>query len=253
MAMTRRGLGAECSQSPRVPQTIHIGDDDDEEGGIADENMNQLQKMERAQKDFDKYMLLSPSSYSKAGKEDLLSEALSGFLGWAEGRSSGSSSDALRTEPYSRMVPATPTATAVPTTPTRGQPDVPCDGTLQDPVDAFEDEDMTVDGGEAKAAEDEAFTPQKRPRNTEEEKKRLPDEKEEKVDSIPDARGFLSSPSLATSFPLMLPLDFILLNHLQLFPRPLRPRRTTPTRSSPSCPLRSRTSSAASSPSCSDR
>ena len=95
-----------------MPQTIHIGDDDDEEVGIAEENMSELQKMERAQKDFDKNMLLSPSSYSKVGKEDLLSEALSGFLGQAEGRSNGSSSDVLRTDPYSRMVPATPTATA---------------------------------------------------------------------------------------------------------------------------------------------
>ena len=63
MAMTHRGLGAECPHPPRVPQTIHIGDDDDEGEDVAEENMSELQKMERAQKDFDKYMLLSPSSY----------------------------------------------------------------------------------------------------------------------------------------------------------------------------------------------
>ena len=158
MATTHRGLGAECSQPPRVPQTIYIGDDDDEEGDIAEEDMNELQKMERAQKDFDKYVLLSPSSYGKAGKEDLLSEALSGSLGRAESRSGGSSSDAVRTDPYSRMVPATPTATATPTTPTRGQLEALCDGTLQDPVEAFEDEGMTPDGEEAETAD--VFTPQ---------------------------------------------------------------------------------------------
>ena len=94
----------------------------------------------------------------------------------------------MRTDPYPRTVPTTPAATATPTSPTRGQPEAPCEGTLLDPVEPFEDEVMTPDGEEAEPDAD-AFTPQKRPRNNEE---KLPVEKEEKVESIPDAQGFPS-------------------------------------------------------------
>ena len=185
---SHRGLGAECSHPPRVPHAIHIGDDDDEEVAIIEETESELQKMERAQNDFDKYLLLSPSSYGKAGKEDMLSEALSGFLGQAEGRTSGSSTDGLRTDPYSRSVPATPT------TPIRGQLGARCDGTLAGPVEAVdEDESMPVDE-EAPEAAEEVFTPQKRPRNAEEEKRKQTDEKEEKDDSNPDAQRFPPTP-----------------------------------------------------------
>ena len=160
MAMTHRGLGAACPHPPRVPQTINIGDDDDEGEDVAEEDMSELQKMERAQKDFDKYVLLSPASYGKAGKEDLLIEARSGFLGRIDSRLSGCSSDVVRIDPYSRTVPATPAATATPTSPTRGQPEAPCEGTLLDPVEPLGDEVMTPDGEEA-GPDADSFTPQK--------------------------------------------------------------------------------------------
>ena len=148
--------------------------------------MSELQKMKRAQKDFDKYMLLSPTSYGKAGKEDLLSEALSGFLGRTASRLGGGSSDVVRTDPYSRSVPATSAAaTSTPTSPTRGQPEAPYNDTLMDPVDPFGEEVKTPDG-EVPEPDAETFTPQKRPRNNEE---KIPVEKEEKVESIPDAQG----------------------------------------------------------------